>query len=74
MAERETWPSKIEIVRYDGTGASVEFFDVMVALIRKVLAGKVKTIYWDKDFVGHHALQSQVIVFSKGVNLEPCRY
>ena len=41
----------------------VEFFDIMVALIWKVLAGEVKTGYLDKDLGSGHP-QSPVIVLS----------
>lgn len=43
----------------------VEFFDIMVALIRKVLAGQVKTVYLDKEFPGHPV---SVIFVSRDVN------
>ena len=46
----------------------VEFFDIMVALIRKVLAGQVRTVCLDKDLaVG---TQSQVIIISNDANFE----
>ena len=41
----------------------VAFFDVMVALLQKAMAGEIKTVHMGKDFVGHAALedaQSQV--------------
>jgi len=45
----------------------VAFFDVMVALIRKVVAGQVKTAYMHKDFPNNPALKygNQVLSYNR---------
>ena len=40
----------------------VQFFDVMVALVRKVVAGEVKTGYMDRNFPLNPALKQGVEV------------